>query len=251
MKIVVAMKQVPDVQAIRIRDRKPVLDDVQFTLGSIDKNALEAGIQLKESAGASLVVLSAGSEEVEDTIKEALAAGADEAFLIADDSIKNADSADVAQLLAAAISKIDDASIVIFGEGSGDNYSGQVSSRVADILNWPQVGFASSIELGPDTAKIIRSLEDSEETVECSLPVIVSVLAGINEPRIPSVTQILKAGKKPKEVVSADELGIKIPAVKKISTVSNLAPESQRKQIAVKSVEELVKALEAERMIER
>jgi electron transfer flavoprotein beta subunit len=82
MNIVVAMKQIPDLQQIRIRNRKPVFDDVPMTLGAIDKNALELGVSIKENLGGKVTVLSAGNEDLEDTIKEALAAGADEAFLI-------------------------------------------------------------------------------------------------------------------------------------------------------------------------
>jgi len=86
MNIVVAMKQIPDLQQIRIRNRQPVLDDVPMGFGNIDKNALEAGVILKEKLGeGKVVVVSVGNPEVEETIKEALAAGADEGFLVIDD----------------------------------------------------------------------------------------------------------------------------------------------------------------------
>ncbi|MCX5779535.1 MAG: electron transfer flavoprotein beta subunit/FixA family protein, partial [Firmicutes bacterium] len=143
MNIVVAVKQIPDLQQVRIRNRKPVLDGVPFTLGLIDKNALEAGVHLKEVSGAKLIVVSVGNEEVEETMKEALAAGADEAYLVIDDQLSDVDSSISAQVLAAAIQKMDDVGLLLFGEGSGDNYSGQVSSRVAEILGFPQVGYAS------------------------------------------------------------------------------------------------------------
>ncbi|HHW60566.1 MAG TPA: electron transfer flavoprotein beta subunit/FixA family protein, partial [Syntrophomonadaceae bacterium] len=91
MNIVVAMKQIPDLQQIRIRNREPVMDDVPLTLGNIDKNALEAGVNLKEALDGKVIALSVGNEDLEDTIKEALAAGADEAFLIADDELEDLD----------------------------------------------------------------------------------------------------------------------------------------------------------------
>jgi len=145
MNIVVAMKQVPDLQQVRIRNREPVFTDVPLVLGNIDKNALEAAVAIKESGDANVIALSAGNEDVEDTIKEALAAGADEAFLVLDDKLNGAESGVVAQVLAAAVKKIDDVGLILFGEGSGDNYSGQVGSRVAELLGLPQVAYASAL----------------------------------------------------------------------------------------------------------
>lgn len=250
MNIVVAMKQIPDLQQIRIRNRQPIFDDVPLTLGNIDKNALEAAVNIKEAVDANVVVISAGNEEVEDTIKEALAAGADEAFLILDDELDNADSSQIAILLAAGIKKIDDVGLILFGEGSGDNYSGQVGSRVAELLGLPQVGYANSIEVKDNVAIVTRSLEDAEEVLEVALPAVITVTSEINEPRIPSVTQILKAGKKPKEVLELDDLDLEL-GDNKIETSSNLAPESNRKGIVVKSVDELISALQGENLIGR
>ncbi len=251
MNIVVAVKQIPDLQQVRIRNRQPVFDGVPFTLGLIDKNALEAGVQLKEVSGANLIVVSAGNEEVEETIKEALAAGADEAYLVIDDKLSNMESSVSASVLAAAIRKIDDVGLLLFGEGSGDNYSGQVSSRVAELLGLPQVGYASQIELEGNLVRITRSLEDIEEVLEVQLPLVVSVLGDINEPRIPSVTQILKAGRKPKEIMGLDDVDIELSGANKITTVSSLAPENDRKRTAVKTVTDLVSALQVEGFIGR
>jgi hypothetical protein len=172
MNIVVAIKQVPDVQQVRIRNREPILDGVPYAIGNIDKNALELGAQLKEKNDSSLMVLSAGNEEIEETVKEALAAGADEAYLVIDDSLEGTESAKIAGVLAAAIRKIDDVGVLLFGEGSSDNYSGQVSSRVAEILGLPQVGYACQVEVEGQTARITRQLEDGEEVLEVQLPII-------------------------------------------------------------------------------
>lgn len=251
MNIVVAMKQIPDLQQIRIRNRQPVFDDVSMTLGAIDKNALEAGVTIKEKQGGKVTVLSAGNEDLEDTVKEALAAGADEAFLIIDDALAAAGSDVTAMTLAAAIRKIESADLIIFGEGSGDNYSGQVGSRVAAILDWPQIGYVSSLELNGNLLRATRSLEDGEEIVEVNLPAVVTVISGINEPRIPSVTQILKAGKKPKEVLEPEDLDLQMPSEAQVISLSNLAPESERKRAALKTVDELVQVLKNENMIGR
>lgn len=251
MNIVVAMKQVADLQQIRIRDRKPILDGVPLTLGNLDKNALEAAVQLKEVANGKVIVISAGDENLEDTIKEALAAGADEAILLADDALTAIQSAQSAQLLAAMIEKTEDVGLILLGEGSADNYSGQVASRVAALLGIPQVGYAKKIELEGNTARVLRSLEDCEELVEVELPAVISVVADINEIRIPSVTQILKAGKKPKQVFSLSDLDIDLSKALQIAGISNLAPESKRKAMLVKNVDELVKLLKSEGLIGR
>jgi electron transfer flavoprotein beta subunit len=250
--IVVAMKQIPDLQQIRIRNRQPLFDDVPLTLGTIDKNALEAAVVLKEAdESIKVTVLSAGNEEVEDTVKEALAAGADEAFLILDDALEGADSAAIAAVLAAAIKQMEDVDLILFGEGSGDNYSGQVGSRVAELLNMPQAGYVSALEIKGGQAIVTRTLEDCDEVMAMTLPGVISVMSGLNEPRIPSVTQILKAGKKPKEVLELDEVDLDIKKLAFTETIGNLAPESNRKKIVVKSVDELLQGLRSENLIGR
>ncbi len=243
MNIVVAMKQIPDLQQMRIRDRKPVLDNVPFTFGTIDKNALEAAVQIKESLEANVTVLCVGSSELEDTIKEALAAGADAARLIIHEGELESDRS--AQIIAAHIRTMGRIDLILFGEGSGDNYSSQVGSRVAEILGLPQVNYVTEIEIQDGYVVLTRSLEDSDELIKVKLPAVISVAAGLNTPRISSVIQILKAGKKPKEILAESELGI--PSSRPlIQTKSNLAPEMQRKLIQLKSAEELVQFLSQE-----
>lgn len=238
MNIVVAMKQIPDLQQIRIRNRQPVLEGVPLTFGSIDKNALEAAVQIKEQIDSQVIVVGVGNSELEETVKEALAAGADEARLVLCE--EELDSSQSAQLIAAVVKQMDGIDLILFGEGSGDNYSSQVGSRVAQLLGLPQVGYVNRIEVDGAVVRVTRSLEDCEQELEVRLPAVVMVASDINTIRIPSVTQILKAGRKPKEIIAANELGI--PAAT-ISTISNLAPEIARKQIEVKSVADLVKAL--------
>ena len=242
MNIVVAIKQVPDLQQIRIRNREPVLDGVPQTLGMIDKNALEAGLQLKEAFGGQLIVVMAGNEEVSETVKEALAVGADEAYIVADNAINQIDGAQSALIIAELIKKIPEVGLLLCGEGSGDNYSGQVGSRVAELLGWPQVGYASHMEINGEELKVLRSLEEVEEWVSMPLPGVVSVLSDINEPRLPSVTQVLKAGKKPKRVYTIEELGLSIDN-QVVVTKSNLAPENKRRQQALKTIDELMQVL--------
>ncbi|HHV76394.1 MAG TPA: electron transfer flavoprotein subunit beta/FixA family protein [Syntrophothermus lipocalidus] len=250
MNIVVAMKQIPDLQQIRIRNKKPLLEDVPQTFGNIDRNALEAAVLIKEEVGGSVTVVAVGKEGVEDTVKEALAAGADQAYLIIYDEREDMESSISARLLAEAIKQLGLVDLVLFGEGSGDNYSSQVGSRVAEVLHLPQVGYVEKIELAEGKVLVTRSLEDGQEVLEVTLPAVLTVVADLNQPRIPSVTQILKAGKKPRKVVSAQELLGAVPTPK-VTTLSNLAPEIERKKIQVGSANELVQKLRAEGLLGR
>jgi electron transfer flavoprotein beta subunit len=156
--------------------------------------------------------------------------------------------------LARAIAKVEDCGIILVGEGSADNYSGQVGPRLAELLDLPQVTYVNALEVTNENLKATRNLDDCFETVEVGLPAVVSVVSEINEPRIPSVTQILRAGKKPKQVFKPEDLGIEI--ANSISTLSNLAPEQDRKRVlfqegADKDVASLVAALEAEGLVRR
>lgn len=246
MNIVVAMKQIPDLQQVRIRDRNPVFDNVPYTFGNIDKNALEAAVQIKEAGDANVIAVCVGSSELEDTVKEALAAGADEARLVIHEG--ELESSQSAILIVGAVRQIEEPSLLFFGEGSGDNYSSQVGSRVAQILNLPQVNYVSRIEIQGDSAIVTRSLEECDEVIKVKMPAVISVAGDLNRVRIPSVMQILKAGKKPKAVMEANEMEMELPA-SLIETVSNLAPEMQRKLIQVQSAAALVQALSREGII--
>lgn len=245
MKIITAMKQIRDLQHIRIKDRKPILDDAVWTFGKIDKNALETAVQIKEEIGGEVTVVSAGNEELHNTIKEALAADADSAIMVADNAIDQMDSGLVANILAELVKKANKYDLIIFGEGSEDNYSGLMGSRVAELLDLPQVGYVSSIKISNGVAVVKRSLENQDEIIEVALPAVLIVASDLNVPRIPSITKVLKAGRKPKEVFELDDLNIQL-GVNKITTISNLSPLSNRKGVKLASVGELLKVFDAE-----
>lgn len=242
MKCVVAMKQIPDLQQVRIKDKKPVFAGVPQTFGDIDKSALETAVQIVEEFGGKTVVVAVGTEELEDVAKEAMAAGGDESVLVADDATAELESYDTASIIAELVSKMEDVDLVFFAEGSGDNYSGQVGSIVAELLGYPQVGFAKSVEIADGKATVVRALEEGDETVEVQLPAVIMVSSGINKPRIPSVMQVLKAGKKPKEVLDLDDLDYQ-PSGAKIAMLENLAPDTARKQQPIKGADELVEII--------
>lgn len=249
MNFIVAMKQVPDLQHLRIRNREPIMTDIPLTFASVDKSALEAAVQLKEANQGEVMVVSVGNKQLEDTIKEAMAAGGDKAYLLIDED-QDFDSENTARILVDAIKKVGDYGLILFGEGSADNYSSQVGSRVAQMLDLPQVGFVTAIHLQDGKAIVTRSLEEKEEVLEITLPAVVMVASGINEPRLPSVMQVMKAGKKPKEILEIRDLGIEL-GESKIETLSNLAPMMDRKRVVVKSVSELLQILKSDGILGR
>ncbi|MGE5397143.1 MAG: electron transfer flavoprotein subunit beta/FixA family protein [Chitinophagales bacterium] len=259
MDIAVCVKQTVDLQQVRIRKetREPVLDNIPLTLGNIDKNAVEEAVRIKEKVGGKIVAISAGSDKLDDTIKEAMAMGADEAVLVTAPELDGAESAVAAQVLARAIQKNGPFDLILLGEGSADNYSGQVGPRLAEILKIPQITFVKSLEIEGSGLKAIRNLDDSFETVEVELPALVTVISEINEPRIPSVTQILKAGKKAKQIYKPADLDLDLTSISPmVASISNLAPEQERKHILFqegldKDVPNLVKALENEGLVRR
>ncbi len=252
MDIIVCLKPVPDLSQIRIKreTREPVLEGAPLVFGQFEKNALEEAVRLKEKQGGKVTAMALGPAKLKDLIIEALAMGADEAVIMTDPALAGGGSASTAQLLAAAIRKIGKFDLIFMGEGSADNYSGQVTSRLAELLSLPQITFVRELAIEGNRVRATRDLEDALEVVEAELPAVVSVTSEINTPRLPPLTAILKASRKPIKVFGPTELGMRAQAPM-TQMVSNLAPEQDRKQILFegevdKAVDELVKALQKE-----
>ncbi len=233
MDIVVCVKTNPDLQMVRIKNREAVTEAVPHKIGDLEKNALEAAVVLRDAVGGKVIALclAEGNRKAAEDIKVALAMGADEAVVIDDPALAAPDQAAVAAALAAAVGKIGACDLLLFGEGSSDNYTGQVGARVAELLGLPQIGYARKVEATEGGAvRCERSMDDMLETLEAPLPAAVTVVSEINEPRIPGLMQIMKAKSKPMQVWSAADLGLDAPApVREI--VSNLAEEQDRKHI--------------------
>jgi electron transfer flavoprotein beta subunit len=228
--IVVCVKTNPDPQMVRIKNREPVLEAVPFKLGDLDKNALETAMQLRDAVGGKVVALTVA--ESNRKVKDALAMGADEAVIVDDPALAAVDQAAVAAVIAAAVRKLGACDLLLFGEGSSDNYTGQVPSRVAEKLGVPQVGYARKVEAVEGAVRCERSMDEMIETLELPLPAAVTVVSEINEPRIPSLMHIMKAGSKPTQVWTLADLGLDAAALApKQEVVSNLAEEQDRKHI--------------------
>ena len=261
MNIVVCLKQIPDLQQIRIKDRKPLLEGAPLIFGDMDKSALEEAVRIKEKTeGTKVIALGLGGAKLKDGIKEALAIGADEAVLLTDPLFADSDSMGKTRALAKAIEKIGECDLILCGEGSTDNYSGQVGPRLAEALDLPQITYVRELEIEGDKIKAVRNMEESFEVVETELPALVTVAEEINQPRLASLRDILKAGRKPVQEWTAANLGLSEDEVGAqgavTEMVSNLAPEQERKEVVFEGelddvIENLINALTKEGVLGR
>ena len=242
MNIIVCAKQVVDVSEMKIDSstKKPILQGVPQKISDIDKNAMEEAIKIKDKHGGKITVLTVGPADAKERIKELLAMGADEGILV-----PYPDKYDyhvVSTLLTEAIKKIGEYDIILCGEASIDLFSGQIGPRLAGLLDIPQITYAQSVNAEKDKITADRNMGDKSVTTESSYPVLITVTKEINEPRLPSLMQILGAANKPINdwtVESlADGLNPKIDAVE-LNGVS-----MERKNIIYKDdVDESVKNL--------
>ncbi len=224
MKIVVAVKVVPDDQDIQVAaNRELDYSKAHQIISTYDLNAIEAAAQLAAAHGATVTAVAVGSAAIDDSKlkKNILSRGVDDLVMVADDSCANLDAHATAAALAAKINEIDDVALVLCGDGSADNYAQQVDVQLACALGWPVVNAATNIEATDSTATVKRTLEDEVETVEVSLPAVISVTPDIAIPRIPGMKDILAAGKKPMNMAAAPE----VPA-ETIEVIECLAPEA-------------------------
>lgn len=226
MNIVVCYKIVPDEQDVAVQaDRTLSFERAALKIGDYDLNAVEAGAQLAAVHEATLVSLTAGGDAVEDTkLKKAvLARGPHENVAVKDPSLPEAGSSKTARVLAAALKQLGGVDLVLCGEGSADLYAQQVGVQLGELLGLPAVNAVSAIELTDGVAHVERTVGNVVERLDVPLPAVLSVTADMNPPRIPSMKDILSAGKKPSRVLSLEEIGC-VDVDEAISTVSTLAP---------------------------
>lgn len=231
MNIVVCYKIVPDEQDVGVQaDRTLSFDRAPLKIGDYDLNAVEAGARLAAAHGANLVSLTAGGDAVEDAkLKKAvLARGPHENVAVRDPSLSEADSSKTARVLAAALKQLGDVDLVLCGEGSADLYAQQVGVQLGELLGLPAINAVSAIELDDGFARVERTVGNVVERLDMPLPAVLSVTADMNIPRIPSMKDILGAGKKPSRVLSLDEVGY-VEADEAVWTVSTLAPERRNR----------------------
>ncbi len=241
MNIVVCAKEVLDVSQIKVdpKTNKPILQGIDKKISDIDKNAVEEAVKIKEKLGGKVTVVSVGPSEAREYIKELLAMGADEAKIIPLDDTRDYNV--VSNLLAAVINGME-YDMVLCGEASIDLFSGQMGPRVAQKLDIPQITYAKNVDAEADKLTADRDLSGKKVTVESPYPVLLTVTKEINEPRLPSLMEILGAANKPIETIDPSSLEAEVEAGTKISDIKGVAME--RKNVIYKDdIDEGIKEL--------
>ena len=212
MKIVVCIKQVPDSEAkVSVQNGQVSWGESPLVINPFDEYAVEAGLQQKEALGAEVTALCIGPETARDALKHALAMGADNAVLVSDPALSETDSQAAARVLAAAIQKIGAVDMVIFGRQTLDTATGLTTAQTARVLAWPMLALAGSIKIEGSKVTVERVIEEGKQTVSASLPVALSVVQSIGEPRYPSFMGIRKASKAVIPLWTLSDLGMGAP----------------------------------------
>ena len=235
MNVLVCYKVVYEEQDITVSNSGELsFDRAELKLSLYDLNAVEAGVQIASATGGTLKALSAGDNKIENAkLKKALLSrGPAELFLVKDNSLQNADSNQTAKVLSEAAKKIG-YDLILCGDGSGDIYAQQTGILLGEMLGIPVINSVSKITVQNDSVLVERSLEDSFEELEVTLPALLCVSSDINEPKVPGMKDILAAGKKPVTEWSLQDISVSSPEGK-VDVLSVLAPKKvDRKCIIV------------------
>ncbi len=211
MNIVVCVKQIPDPAEPGALDpnTKTLKRDGKLILDESDSYGVEMALQLADAAGGGEVTLVSMAPNSETGgLRTALAMGAAKAVLVSDPALAGTDALGTAKVLAAAIKRVEGADLVLTATESSDGYTGTVPEQLAEFLGLPSVTFAKHIAIDGSTVKVQRQTEAGFDDVECPLPAVVSVTAGVVEPRYPSFKGIMAAKSKPVDEVTCGDLGI-------------------------------------------
>ncbi len=225
MKVVVCIKQIPDPATPYtleqgtnwlVRPSEQVLDDT-------DRYGVEMGLQLAQANEGTVTLVSMGPAGNNQGVRQALAMGADKAILIDDTGLRGADALTTARVLAAAIQE-EGFDLVIAGTESTDGYSGVVPQMISGLLDAPALTYATSVEVGDGMVTINRQTLAGYDVVEAALPAVVTVTAGVVEPRYPTFKGIMDAKKKPVENRTLADLGVEATPTQSVKDITD-APE--------------------------
>jgi len=207
--IVVCIKQVPESTEVRVDPETNALirEGVKSIVNPVDENAIEAALQLRDAHGGKVTVVSMGPPQAEEALRQALAMGVDEAILLVDNAFRGSDTLATSYALAAAVRKVGEVDLILCGKQAIDGDTGQVGPGLAERLGMPQVTFAIGLEVADGKLRARRVLDDLFEVLEVRPPALVTVVKQVNDPRHPSMRNVLKA--KRAEVVKwgIDDLG--------------------------------------------
>ncbi|MDA9641886.1 electron transfer flavoprotein subunit beta/FixA family protein [bacterium] len=245
MKILVAVKRVIDYNVqVRVKEDGTgvVTDNVKMSSNPPDDNAIEEAVKIKEAGKATeIIAITVGEEKSQDTVRKALAVGADRGILIKTEG--TVEPLAVAKALQKIVEK-EKPDLVFMGKQAIDDDCNQTGQMLSALLNWPQATFASKIEVKEKTLEVTREIDEGLETIEVNVPAIITCDLRLNEPRYASLPNIMKAKKKPLEILTAEELGIDTkPRVQQIKVEE---PPKRKAGIKVANVAELVSKLKNE-----
>ena len=242
MKVLVAVKRVIDYNLrprVKMDGSGVDLANVKMSMNPFDEIAVEEAIRLKEKGVATeIVVVSIGPQKAQETLRTALAMGADRAILVQTD--EEVEPLAVAKILA-KIAADEQPGMIVLGKQAIDDDSNQTGQMLAALLGWPQGTFASKVEAGGDKLTVTREVDGGLETVELRLPAVVTTDLRLNEPRYASLPNIMKAKSKPLATKSPEELGVDI--TRRLETLRVAEPPKRQAGIKVGSVDELVERL--------
>ncbi len=245
MKILVAVKRVVDYN-VKIRvasDQSGVdLNNVKMSINPFCEIAVEEAVRIKEAGKADeIVVVSLGVKECQETLRSALALGADRAVLV--ETVAELQPLAVAKLLKSVADK-EQPDLIILGKQAIDDDSNQTGQMLASLMDLPQGTFASKVEVADDGVQVTREIDGGLETIALTLPAVITTDLRLNEPRYAKLPNIMKAKKKPLEVIPVEETGVDITP--RLQTLKVTEPPVRKAGIKVASVTELVEKLRNE-----
>jgi len=198
MKIVVCIKQVPDTFEVKIdpETKRIIREGVESIINPYDNYAIEEAVRLKERFGGTVTAISMGPPQAEKALRDAIAMGVDDAFLLSDRKFAGSDTLATSYILSCGIRKLGNFDIIVCGRETLDGSTGQVGPEIANHLNIPYITYVSKIkDVSDGVMECARLMEDHYEELSVSLPVLITVVKEINQPRIPSLKGMLKAKK--------------------------------------------------------
>ena len=245
MKVLVTTKRVIDYNVkVRVKGDGSGVDlaNVKMSMNPFDEIAVEEAVRLKEAGKATEVVaVSCGTTACQETLRTAMAIGADRAILV--DSDADLQPLAVAKLLKALVDK-EAPGLVILGKQAIDDDSNQTGQMLAALLGWPQATFASKVVLGDGTASVTREVDGGLETLEIKLPAVVTTDLRLNEPRYATLPNIMKAKKKPLDTVKPADLGVDVAP--RLSTLKVAEPPKRSAGVRVADIAQLIDKLKNE-----
>ncbi len=245
MKVLVAVKRVVDYNVkVRVKADGTGVEtaNVKMSMNPFDEIAVEEAVRLKEAgAAAEIIAISIGSTQCQETLRTALAIGADRAILV--ETAGEIQPLAVAKILRAIVSR-EQPGLVIMGKQAIDDDSNQTGQMLAALLNWPQATFASKVKVSGNGLEVTREVDGGLETLSVRLPAVVTTDLRLNEPRYVTLPNIMKAKKKPFETLTPEKLGVDIAP--RLKTLKVQEPPKRSAGQMVKSVPELVQKLKSE-----